>query len=488
MIKNYDKIFNLVSLIGITMIWIPLSLILLDGVFPNSAAILTVFVILSSSLGYLLQNIFSAVLNQKNTGDGYASSNNGTAVSFKVKYAIIPVFLIIVFTFITYFVFDAYMTSLLDADIIDYHSEVYSIVASLIFFVSSLSGCIIWFYPIERLSNIYTLIVGCAIFYIETIFAAITTNEMRSGIFNTLLAVSFIIFNISVLIIFNQSTIQKKFRGSVVSVITPKARMYNLFLVMVLVLAIAVTFGIVYVFVNGIYTIGRLIVYLFLFKTFYGKDDYFDPYYDYTYIDPDDATAKFHQDAMTPDNQFIIAIFFVFLAITLFIILSMRTGFFKKMIAQIRAWIIEVFETLHIGIDIFGRSFDPNAEEKILNYKDETKSLQNAQIRDYEGLAANTNSYKLFLNRLSKFDSFDEQTCYAYAVLLRIYREMNVPLKLSDTPREAKAKIARAISVSEIDEITADFERVHYSGSDISAVEYEQILNRICSIIKRHMF
>ena len=45
----------------------------------------------------------------------------------------------------------------------------------------------------------------------------------------------------------------------------------------------------------------------------------------------------------------------------------------------------------------------------------------------------------------------NEQLCYAYVMLIRMYKKMNIPLKLSDTPREMEKKVSRALTENEID-------------------------------------
>ena len=124
----------------------------------------------------------------------------------------------------------------------------------------------------------------------------------------------------------------------------------------------------------------------------------------------------------------------------------------------------------------------------IYNYKDEKKLLQKAQIQDISSLAADTDNYRTFLSRLGKLKNYDEQLCYAYAVLLRMYRQMNIALKVSDTPREVKRKVIRALSEEEIAHITEGFEAIRYAEKQPSDAEASAILSEICSAVKRYMY
>jgi hypothetical protein len=150
--------------------------------------------------------------------------------------------------------------------------------------------------------------------------------------------------------------------------------------------------------------------------------------------------------------------------------------------------VIDFFTTIFIGADIFKTSFDPNAVGGMYNYKDEKKKLQSADIGDFTELADSTDTYKLFLQRLGKLKTYDEQLCYAYVMLIRMYKKMNIPLKLSDTPREMEQKVSRALTENEIQQITKDFESIHYAEVQKNDAEAAAILNNLCATIKRYLY
>ena len=168
----------------------------------------------------------------------------------------------------------------------------------------------------------------------------------------------------------------------------------------------------------------------------------------------------------------------------LLIFIGIKTGLVQKFLR----WLREFIDTILIGSSIIKSSFDPNAEEGTYNYRDERRKLQNAGIRDFDAMAESTDNYRLFLQRLGRLRTYDEQLCYAYAVLLRMYKKMNIPLKISDTPRENEAKVSHALAVSEIEKITADFEAVRYAGHTPDDAEASRILGDICAVIKRYLF
>ena len=70
----------------------------------------------------------------------------------------------------------------------------------------------------------------------------------------------------------------------------------------------------------------------------------------------------------------------------------------------------------------------------------------------------------------------------------KLYKQMNIPLKHSDTPREVEKKVFRALSEAEISKITADFESIRYAEHEPEDAEAAAILSNICGAVKRYMY
>ena len=116
------------------------------------------------------------------------------------------------------------------------------------------------------------------------------------------------------------------------------------------------------------------------------------------------------------------------------------------------------------------------------------KRIQNAAIRDYDAMADATEDYKTFIRELGRLRDYDSQLCYAYSVLLKMYKKMNIALKQSDTPRQVEKKVERAVEKADIERITADFEKVRYAEAHVSDSEAAEILGNICAEVKRYMY
>ena len=490
--QSYERVFNIVSAAGVAMLMIPLFLILLGNVFPYSMAILPFAAAFATMFGYGIQWLFGAVTGKRASEDGYDDYRNGVFGRFRIAYAAIPLTINLAVSAGIFFLFDRWLYGMSESGVtfsdgrFIHYTVLYAIFAAGLFFLASTAGCVIWFYPIERLSNVYTLIGGCVLFFIESFFLWITARAfgIDTSAFSTLsLGLPFAIFFVCVLIIYNQSNLQRRFRGSVVAVITGEERRYNLILVFLLLCTFAVATGIAFVIVAGIVILLRMLLYIILFRAFHNVDNS-SSYEAYEYVDSEEAGRMFRRNVMSPENQYIVAVFVLIVAAAILVIIGIKTGLVQKFLR----WLREFIDTILIGSSIFKSSFDPNEEEGTYNYKDEKRKLQNAGIRDYDAMAASTDSYRLFLQRLGRLRTYDEQLCYAYAVLLRMYKKMNIPLKISDTPRENEAKVTHALAVSEIQKITADFESVRYAGHTPDDSEAAAILNEICAVIKRYLF
>ena len=483
----FNRIFNLVSLVAVAMMTVPFALMLLDGTFPHSSLILSAVAILSTVFGYAVQNAVAKTAHKTASTDGFGSLREGILSGFSLKYAGVPITISLAAATGALFLFHSVMQMLWEAGIIVYTNIIYGILMGVIVLVSAVSGCAIWFYPLERLANVYILLASAVIFFVEFALALLTSQPGTNTV--TVLGIAFAVYLICMMIVFNQNSLQQKYRGSVVSVMTPSARMYNLFLVFMLFLCLLGVFAVMYVMLSGLYLLARLVLFYVLYKFFYGVTNPGSEYDEYSYLEGDEAADLFMQNAMMDQgDRILISYFFAGTLTLLAVMVGLRTGALQRALRAAKAWLVDFFMTIFIGSDIFRSSFDPDDAEALYNYKDEKKKLQNADIRDFEALADSTDNYKLFLQRLGRLKTYDEQLCYAYVMLIRMYKKMNINLKQSDTPREVEKKVARALTAEEIEQITRDFEGIRYANEEKSDAEAAAILNNLCTTIKRYLY
>lgn len=498
----FERIFSLVSLIAIAMMMVPLSLMLVGQLFPGESWIVVIFAVFNTFIGYGIQTLMAKSAGKRPSRDGFSDMTEGTVGGFSFGNASAALFLIAVSAVIGYFLFDfliqfrfSFGNIIYQGNVLAY-TPVYTIMATLAYLTAAVGGCVIWFYPMERLANIYFLVTCCVLFYAELFFSTLMIAPLFSAGFSVFydaslimtIGVPFLVFTVCMLLIFNQSNLQTRYRGSVVSVITPSARFYNMGLVMLMMLFVLVMTVICYIGLSGILLIFRMILFIVAFRWFYGKDQTNDYNMNYDYVDSDEAGQMMQRNVMSPENQYLIAMFALLVLTAAALYIGARTGYLQKLVTRFREWLRDLLDTFRIGRDIF-RGADSGLESnEIYNYKDEKKQLQNAAIRDFNAMAASTDTYKLFMLRLQRLKTYEEQLCYAYAVLLKMYKKLNISLRISDTPREVEGKVVRTLPESEIRDITADFERIRYAEAELSDSEAAGVLNRICGVVKRYMF
>lgn len=498
--KLFEKVLSLIVLLGASMLTVPISLMLFTYestvIFDGAYTIMPIFAVSSTFLGFFVQSIFSKMIGKRASNDGYADHGAGIISGFSIGHAIIPIIIFAITAIIMFAPVDSYFENLYLTRHMEYYSPVYGIFVSALFFVAAVLGCVIWFYPMERLTNITVLVTASVLFYAEVFFATLLVaplfstglSVLSSSTVTSIIGVPFVIFTVCLLIVFSQNNLQRKFRGSVVTVITPSARMYNLFLVFCIILILVVMCLLVYVILSGLYIIGYSIVFLIAYRLFYNKQAQENGYFEAEYFASEQGEVIRNNNAMTPENQYLLAIFFLLILTAAALFLLARTGYLKKIIQRVRTWFLDLIHSFLVGRDIFKNATDKTPSEEIYNYKDEKKRLQNAAVKDFEDLANQTDTYRMFMSRLSRLKSYDEQLCYAYAVLLKMYKKINITLKTSDTPREVEAKVTRSVTEQEICRITDDFERIRYAEEEVSDAEASSILTNICDVVKRYMY
>lgn len=498
--RLFERILNLIVLLGASMLTVPLSLMIFmyeDTVVLNGAErIMPVFAVVSTFFGYLIQFLFSKLIGKKASRDGFADVGEGIVQGFSLGYAIIPILISVVLAVVMYVPADSFLENMYLAGNMVYYTPLYAIFVCALFFIASLIGIVIWFYPVERLTNMNVLLIAGVLFYAEMFFATLMVAPLFSrglqvlsdSLVTTVIGPPFIIFSICLLIVYNQNNLQRKFRGSVVSVITPSARMYNLFIVFVVLLLLVLLCLLVYVLLSGFFIILYALGFIISYNLFYGQEYGNGNDIEAEYFGSEIASQQFNRNVMSPENQYMLAIFFLLILTAAALFVLSRTGYLKKIIWRIREWFRDLIHSFLIGKDIFKNAGHDRLSEEVYNYKDEKKQIQNAAIRDFNDLAENTDSYRLFMQRLSRLKDYNEQLCYAYAVLRKMYKKTNINIKHSDTPREAEEKVRRSVTAEEITKITADFERIQYAEEKVSDSEASAILSGICEVVKRYMY
>jgi len=204
-------------------------------------------------------------------------------------------------------------------------------------------------------------------------------------------------------------------------------------------------------------------------------------------IEADFSKAVFGQNNEAVIVKIIFTLFIAAIILVLFYVIAVRI--FGK-----NGWINQMYENLKAFLrnflDFFfgsGYVLKKDGEDRTANYVDEEMNLQKAAIREYEELANSTSDYADFIRKLNRCRSNSEKIGYAYLVMMKVYRKMNINVRLSDTPRECAAKISKKFADTDIGEITEILEYIKYGERNLER-EGAQILEKMCAVIKRQMY
>jgi hypothetical protein len=153
----------------------------------------------------------------------------------------------------------------------------------------------------------------------------------------------------------------------------------------------------------------------------------------------------------------------------------------REFFAGIGAWIKSIIEFWLVA-----KTFWISEEIEILNYVDEETKLQDASVRDYHAMAEKSRSYDAFLARLNALPTMEEKLGFAYAMMLRACRQAGIPLKTSDTPREAYEKLVQ-YDINDAQELTDAFELVKYAERELGE-RTPAAIRSICAVVKKYMY
>lgn len=487
--NDFSKPLYGIYIVGVTMLLIPVNLLLLEGTIPHThwlVPLLTFFFVL---IGNGMQSVYSQWLGKRNTRDALVYDQN-TFAKYHYTHAILPllfaigisvVLCLLTRAYMKGYLYEIYLQELYEGNPNAYYAEesLVPYLGAVLCFVSQFAGIFIWFYPPARLHSIYTLIWSLAILFLEFCLYAFTGGLAYHPGLQTLFVGCLTIFCICLTILFNQGNLESSYRGSVVSIFKTEDRLYNIFLVLLLFVALAVVLAVVYVIVNGLFTLFSIIVWLVLYVIL-RREAEDDPVKQYEYFGTaEQYSYKLQQNNAGDTIGLLLAL--VLTAILLF--LGFKTGWLQKVAVRFYEWLCTVLGAILQKRDLANRQEDMFVQ----NYVDEKRKTQNALIRKYQMMAEDIHTYKAFLQQLSRLPDADAQLCFAYAVLVRAYAMGNVPLKQSDTPREVEKIVLRTVSGEEICPITDAFEKIWYAEKSIPLEEETAILHSICEIIHRYI-
>jgi hypothetical protein len=474
-----------VSVAMLASLMIPLAYLFFYLPVPNMNFVYPAVIIAAILIGYGMQLLFARITGHKNMALKNIYTYEDENVGFHSYQAIFPVIMAVVIAVFVLNFTSAYLREYSIQNPAEYYDEFSAIpfTVALVTFVSMFLGIVIWFFPPHYLARPRVFFPCLGVFGVLFALGHYVVSDPQemwlicgSGFF------------CGAIILMNQTYIQKTFRGSVVSIITPKARLFNLRLVVLLIVMIVVLFFLLSVIFTGLGILIKMLFFFILYATLEETVFTGEEYYESSEQAMAFQAAVFgRRNEEAAQNQLFFAIFVSLIVIAFSIFMLRKKINFKQIFAKLEAWFALIAAFLSLAYDF---NIKVPQRGRFVNYRDEETKLQDAKISEYNK-AKPADGYKDFRTQLSKLKTYDEKLGYAYKTLIAVYQKMHIKIKGSDTPREAEGKIRHSVETQEINEITQVLEQVKYAEIDLSSQnkeKAEEIINKISAIIKKYMY
>ena len=467
--RTVDCIYHGLSFLAVISVLSPLMMLFFFFLIGDSVLWSVFLSALFFLSGYGMQVLYAKMAGAYRYRNRY-ESGTGSGRRFTVAASAGPVAVSLLLSFFASCLFEYLFRLRYEAGLTDAYNldSPLPFLGAVGMFLALLSGIVLWFYPPERLASVRVVVTAVVLFFIAGLFFG--------G--STLIVGSLVVFSVCMVLILNQSHISRSFRGSVVCVLTGEARLYNTKLTLLFLGSmLLVAFGLAVVF-GGLWSVLRGALYVFLYNVLRAEESKeVQQYYDAELAAGEFRRAVYGGSAFLEIASYIVL---ALMAVLLLWMITRKQNVVKTLLERIRRWIEDVIAFWTMAGEMFKLE-----KPEILNYKDERKKIQRAAVRDYHEMAENTDTYANYTSRLEKLPTMDEKIGYAYRMLIRVCRSRNIPIKLSDTPREAKAKIHRA-DIADVDSITDVLELVKYAQKD-PGEQGDLCIRSISEIVKKYL-
>ena len=383
--------------------------------------------------------------------------------------AALPMLIVCVVTGFAFFgLFDAYCRELMMRGIL-WQYDGYSLFPILMcgsWLISSVLGVYLQFFPYNRIVT-FERIGFCT--------AASALCVLLSAGF-PLVSIFFIIYAISAIIIMNQSHIVRTYNTVTVMRINTSTRLYNMRITLLVLLLATLGGAGVYICVQGLYFLIRLIIYFAIFSIMRLGE--------FAQTSPEQAVQQMNDSVFGNDsdmNIFYLFGFIVIAGVVVTLLVAARYGIIQSFLEAINRWFRQ-FIAFFMGGD------EEYSESEEINFRDVVTRISDKK-------APNKNSFRMpekltqreFERRLASMSDHNERLSYAYFIMLNLMSSLAPTQKKSDTPRELAVKINSSVSNDYIDEATELIELIKYAETSSDPNEANSVVARISAFIDRQL-
>lgn len=415
--------------------------------------------------GFLLQGLLFFITGNTRRNE---YSWEDTTHYFKLG-AALPMLIVCVFTGFAFFgLFDAYCRELMMRGILWQYDgySLFPIMMSSSWLISSVLGVYLQFFPYNRIVT-FERIGFCT--------AASALCVLLSAGF-PLVSIFFIIYAISAIIIMNQSHIVRTYNTVTVMRINTSTRLYNMRITLLVLLLATLGGAGVYICVQGLYFLIRLIIYFAIFSIMRLGE--------FAQTSPEQAVQQMNDSVFGNDSDMNIFYLFGFIVIAgvfLTLLVAARYGIIQSFLEAINRWFRQFIAFFMGGDNEYSESEEINFRDVVTRINDKKTPNKNG-FRMPEKL-----TQREFERRLASMSDHNERLSYAYFIMLNLMSSLAPTLKKSDTPRELATKINSAVSNDYIDEATELIELIKYAETSSDPNEANTVISKISAFIGRQL-
>ncbi len=361
----------------------------------------------------------------------------------------------------------------------------YFVMALFLFFW--IYGTVLWFIPTERLFS-----QRFAMISVIATFMGFAYSLMIGGS-NTLTGVCFICYILTTAVGLNQRSLTRSYRGTVMMLVSTRARLYNIRLVCIFGAAVLILALAGWVVVVGVITLVRALLFIFVnAEVSSGTTNGLDA------PSSTDSGSLFSMyvfgahEAKDSVNYYLFCMFAIMAISALIMFIFRRKGEMRRLIETIKTLIHRfidfIFSPISANMNYFIANMQRESDENCTFDDDEERLISDPKIGNAKRYERARRTKRDFLAGLKAERTEADRLCYAYAVYVSQMREVPQLIKRSDTARELYRKVHRKRIGGDVDmsDVTYAFERAKYSG-DIDSAEARAATEKLCRVVLRNI-
>lgn len=348
-------------------------------------------------------------------------------------------------------------------------------------------GTVLWSTPTERLFSQRFAMISVAVTFVGFAYS------LMIGGSNTLTGICFMCYILTTAVGLNQTSLTRSYRGTVMALVSTRARLYNIRLVLIFCAAVLLLSLAGDIAVVGVVTLVRALLFIYVnAEVSSGTTNGLDV------PSSTDSGSLFSMyvfgahEAKDSVNYYLFCVFAVVAIASLVMFIFRRKGEMRRFIDAAKALILKIidfiFSPISASMTYFRANLRRETDENCTFEDDEERLVSDPKIGDTRKYERARRTKRDFLAGLKAERTEADRLCYAYAVYVSQMREIPQLIKRSDTARELGRKVHRKRIGGDTDmtDVIYAFERAKYSG-DIDPAEARAATEKLCRAVIRNV-